>query len=235
MLKGQKSSEVPRSEFLVLQQSDAMNLPKLTPRLQAAANLITNAESVIDIGTDHGYLPIYLLLSGKAARAAAADIRKGPLDNAKENIAHYGVDVKTVLSDGFKSITEKYSAGCICGMGGETVAEIISAGKDITPDTLILQPMTGAEKLRKYLFENGYDIETEVFVTEGSKVYCIIKAQKAGKNTDYTYSDLYLGKTRPNTEEYKKWTQKIRLQAEKRMLGGENDGDIELIKICNEK
>ena len=212
-----------------------MNLPKLTPRLQAAAELITNAESVIDIGTDHGYLPIYLLLAGKAKIAAAADIRKGPLDNARENISLYGVEIKTCLSDGFKQVSEKYHTACICGMGGETIASVIADGKDITPDTLILQPMTGAEKLRKYLFENGYSIETEVFVTEGTKVYCIIKACKTGKNTPYTYADLYLGKTRPQTEEYKKWKQKIRLQAEKRMLGGETDGDIELIKICNEK
>ncbi len=225
---------VSRFSFRV-SRSNAMNLPKLTPRLQAAADLIDQTDSVIDIGTDHGYLPIYLLLSGKAARAAAADIRKGPLDNAKENIYNYGVEVKTFLSDGFKSITEKYSVGCICGMGGETIGEIISAGKDITPDTLILQPMTGAEKLRKYLFENGYGIETEVFATEGSKIYCIIKAQKTGKNTDYSYSDLYLGKIRPNTEEYIKWTQKIRLQAEKRMLGGRNEQDEELVRICNDE
>lgn len=207
----------------------------LSPRLQAVADMITYADSVIDIGTDHGYLPIYLLLCGKAHRAAAADIRVGPLDNAKENISLYGVDVKTFLSDGFKNVTEKYSVGCICGMGGETIAEIISAGKDITPDTLVLQPMTGAEKLRKYLFENGYRITDEVFVSEGSKVYCIIKAEKTGKNTPYTYSDLYLGKIRPKTEEYKKWKQKIRLQAEKRMLGGRNAEDEKLVKICNEE
>lgn len=212
-----------------------MILPKLTPRLQAAADLIEKTDSVIDIGTDHGYLPIYLLLSGKAATAAAADIRVSPLDNAKENIALYGVDVKTMLSDGFKNINEKYSVGCICGMGGETIGEIISAGKDITPDTLVLQPMTGAEKLRKHLFENGYKITDEAFASEGIKIYCVIKAVKTGENTPYSYSDLYLGKIRPKTEEYKKWKQKVRLQAEKRMLGGRNAEDEKLVKICNDE
>lgn len=204
----------------------------LTPRLQAAADLIDYADSVIDIGTDHGYLPIYLLKTGKVKAACAADIRKGPLENAKENIVNGGVDCECVLSDGFKNICKKYSLACICGMGGETIVNIITEGKDITPDTLILQPMTGADKLRKFLYENGYGITDEAFVTEGEKVYCIIKAKKTGVNIPFTYSDLFLGKIRPKTEGYRKWKEKIRLQAQKRMLGGRNKADEQL---CNEE
>ncbi|MBO5981394.1 MAG: SAM-dependent methyltransferase [Clostridia bacterium] len=205
----------------------------LTPRLQAVADLITYTDSVIDIGTDHGYLPIYLLVSGKAKTACAADIRKGPLENARENILRRGVECECVLSDGFKNICKKYSLACICGMGGETIINIITEGKDITPDTLILQPMTGADKLRKFLYENGYSITDESFVTEGEKVYCIIKAERTGENTPYTYPDLFLGKIRPKTEEFEKWKQKIRLQAEKRLLGGVNGEDKTLIALCN--
>ncbi len=204
----------------------------LTPRLQAAADLISCADSIIDIGTDHGYLPIYLLKSGKTKTACAADIRVGPLENAKENISSHGVECQCVLSDGFKNIHKKYSLAFICGMGGETIASIISEGKDVTPDTLVLQPMTGADKLRKYLFENGYAITDESFVTEGEKVYCLIKAKKTGINTPFTYPDLFLGKIRPNTEAYEKWKEKIRLQAQKRMLGGRNKADEQL---CNEE
>ena len=209
-----------------------MNTPKLTPRLQAAADMITFADSVIDIGTDHGYLPIYLLLAGKAKSAVAADMRVGPLENAAENIRAFGVDAETVLSDGFEKINTKYSCAFICGMGGETIAEIMRKGGCVTPDTLVLQPMTGCDKLRKYLFENGYALTDEGFVSEGSKVYCIIKAKKTGKNTPYTYADLFLGKTRPKNDGYEKWKQKIRLQAEKRLLGGRNAEDEELIEIC---
>ncbi len=204
----------------------------LTPRLQAVADLIEYTDSVIDIGTDHGYLPIYLLTSGKAKTACAADIRVGPLENARENIARYSVECECVLSDGFKNICKKYSLACICGMGGETIANIISEGKEITPDTLILQPMTGADKLRKFLFENGYEITDESFVTEGEKVYCLIKAKKTGVNTPFTYPDLFLGKIRPKTEGFKKWKEKVRLQAQKRMLGGRNKADEQL---CNEE
>ncbi len=207
----------------------------LTPRLQAVADLIDHADSIIDIGTDHGYLPIYLLKTGKIKTACAADIRVGPLDNARENILSYGVECECVLSDGFKNICKKYSLACICGMGGETIANIITEGKNITPDTLILQPMTGADKLRKFLFENGYTVTDEAFVTEGEKVYCIIKAHKTGKNTPYTYSDLFLGHIRPKTEGYIKWKEKVRLQAEKRMLGGVNMEDETLIALCNEE
>lgn len=212
-----------------------MILPKLTPRLQAAADMIEYAESVIDIGTDHGYLPIYLLLAGKAKSAVAADIRTGPLENAKDNILSYGVEVSTLLSNGFEKVTQKYSCAFICGMGGETIAEIIKNGARVAPDTLVLQPMTGCEKLRKYLFENGYEITDEKFVSEGSKVYCLIKAQKTGKNTPFSYSDLFLGKIRPEDGEFEKWKQKIRLQAQKRMLGGRNGRDEDLIEICNIK
>ena len=205
----------------------------LTPRLQAVADLITYTDSIIDIGTDHGYLPIYLLKTGKVKTACAADIRKGPLENARENILRRGVECECVLSDGFKNICKKYSLACICGMGGETIINIITEGKDITPDTLILQPMTGADKLRKFLYENGYSITDESFVTEGEKVYCIIKAVKAGENTPYTYPDLFLGKIRPKTDDFEKWKQKIRLQAQKRMLGGVNEEDETLIALCN--
>lgn len=211
-----------------------MNLPKLTCRLQAAADMLEYAESVIDIGTDHGYLPIYLLKTGKVKKCVAADIKKGPLDNAKENISLFGAECETLLSDGFKSVKEKYSAAFICGMGGETIAEIIRAGGDVTPETLILQPMTGAEKLRKYLFENGYRIQNESFACEGEKVYCLIKAEYDGKHLPFTYADTFLGKIRPETKEFEKWKQKVCAQAQKRLLGGKNDGDIELIRICNE-
>ena len=210
-------------------------MPKLftlTERLALCASFVDNGAKFIDIGTDHGYLPIYLLKSGKAKTACAADIRVGPLDNARENILSYDVECECVLSDGFKNICKKYSLACICGMGGETIINIITEGKDITPDTLILQPMTGADKLRKFLYENGYSITDENFVTEGEKVYCIIKAFKTGENTPYTYPDLFLGQIRPETEGYKKWKEKIRLQAEKRLLGGRNKADEQL---CNEE
>ncbi len=204
----------------------------LTPRLQTVADMIEYTDSVIDIGTDHGYLPIYLLIGGKAKTACAADIRVGPLENARENIVKRGVECECVLSDGFKNICKKYSLACICGMGGETIINIITEGKDITPDELILQPMTGADKLRKFLFENGYSITDEVFVTEGEKVYCIIKTFKTGENTPYTYPDLFLGKIRPKTEGFEKWKEKVRLQAQKRLLGGRNKADEQL---CNEE
>lgn len=194
--------------------------------------MITDCISVIDIGTDHGYLPIYMLMTGRAQKAVAADIRPGPLKNARDNIYSYGVQAETLLSDGFSNVKEKHSAAFICGMGGETIAEIIKNGGGITPQTLVLQPMTGADKLRKFLFENGYAVTDEKFVTEGEKVYCVIKARFTGANTEYEYADLFLGKIRPQNGEYNIWKQKIRLQAEKRMLGGENENDINLVAQC---
>ena len=99
----------------------------LTERLKAAAELVPQGVSVIDIGTDHARLPIYLLLSGKSPRVCAADINRGPLSRAEENARRYGAAVDTLLSDGFSGVTERFGCACICGMGGELISSIIGA------------------------------------------------------------------------------------------------------------
>ena len=200
------------------------------------ASLVPKSSTLCDIGTDHAYVAIYLAKKGIADKIIAADIKKGPLLQARKNIDAFNVGhiVETRLSNGFDQFGQgEAECAIIAGMGGETIINIITEGKDITPDTLILQPMTGADKLRKFLYENGYRITDESFVTEGEKVYCIIKAQKNGENTPYTYPDLFLGQIRPKTEGFEKWKEKIRLQAQKRMLGGVNGEDETLIALCN--
>ena len=158
---------------------------KISKRLCTAASYVRDGAVVADIGTDHAYLPIYLALNNRISSAIASDINEGPIKKARENIAKHNLcdQIYTCVADGLDGI-EKYAPNdiVICGMGGETIINIITEGKDITPDTLILQPMTGADKLRKFLYENGYRITDESFVTEGEKVYCIIKAQKNGEN-----------------------------------------------------
>ena len=132
----------------------------LDSRLGCIAEAIGSACIVADIGTDHGLLPIALLLRGQAERAVACDIRQGPLDSARRNAERYGVSdkVELVLTDGFHGI-EVYSpdAVVISGMGGELIARIISEAPYLRGDVrLFLQPMTRAESLRRYLAQNGF-------------------------------------------------------------------------------
>ena len=156
-----------------------MKLPKLTPRLALIASLVPHGTIVADIGTDHAYIPMFLVNSGIASYAIAADKHMGPLRIAEENIKFYGCEdkVKILQSDGFLAfIPGQINTAIIAGMGGILIAEILEAGKEIAKslDYLILQPMTAQLELRKYLIENGYTITEEHVTREKDKFYYVI-------------------------------------------------------------
>ena len=169
----------------------------LDSRLGCIAEAIGSACIVADIGTDHGLLPIALLLRGQAERAVACDIRQGPLDSARRNAERYGVSdkVELVLTDGFHGV-EVYSpdAVVISGMGGELIARIISEAPYLRGDVrLFLQPMTRAESLRRYLAQNGFSIAAEHLARDGKRLYSVIEAGYAGKTAEYTEAQLLVG------------------------------------------
>lgn len=141
---------------------------------------------VADIGTDHAYLPIELVKKGVCPAAIAADVRPGPLAIAKRNIARAGLaaQIETVLSDGLSAIPEeRYDDLLLCGMGGDTMVEILQAARIKTPEKrLILQPQSGADRLRRYLYQNGYQILCERFVWDGGKLYLLLAAEYTGKS-----------------------------------------------------
>jgi len=155
-------------------------LPKLTPRLKLIASLVPNGSTVADIGTDHAYIPIYLVNSGVCENAIASDKSIGPLKIAEENIKLYGCEnlIEVCQSDGLGD----YSIGeadtvIIAGMGGLLIAEILESGKDVAKSfsRLILQPMTAGTELREYLIANGYIISDEKVAREKDKFYyCIV-------------------------------------------------------------
>ena len=175
-----------------------MNPPKLSPRLLAAAGFVRPMAVVADVGTDHAYLPIYLCKIGHIRSAVASDINEGPVERAKINIASHSLSKKIAVchTDGLSGI-EAYSPTdiIICGMGGELIVDIISKAewtknRDIR---LILQPMTHADKLRKYLCEQGYLIIDEALAKE-EKVYQIICAEFRGERIEYTPLELTFGR-----------------------------------------
>ncbi|CCL82967.1 tRNA (adenine(22)-N(1))-methyltransferase TrmK [Clostridioides difficile] len=161
---------------------------KLTDRLLKIASLVSDGKKIADIGTDHGYIPVYLLKEGKVPFAVLADVNKGPLDNAhKEVIQNNLLDkVDLRLGSGIEILEiGEVEEVIIAGMGGILISELLEAKKEVAHNVekLILQPMQAQEELRYYLLNNGYEILEEVLVREDFRIYEIIVAKYIGKNT----------------------------------------------------
>ncbi len=175
-----------------------MTIPKLDRRLSAAANYVRENAFVADVGTDHAYLPIALLLAGRIRGGVVSDINEGPILRAKENMARFGVGERLtpVLCDGLSAL-EPYSPEdiLILGMGGELIAEILRAAPWVKEGNrrLILQPMTHPEILRRFLLSEGYSIVDETLVRE-DKIYGILCAEYTGRTEHYDELELLFGR-----------------------------------------
>lgn len=162
-------------------------LPHLTPRLALAASFVRPGSAVADIGTDHAYLPVYLVNAGICKGAVASDVRPGPLERARLTARVYGAleKVSFALADGLDGVEPAGADDVvIAGMGGELIAAIVGrCGWLRDPKKhLILQPMTSQEELRRFLCENGFTIEKEAVASEkgGRKLYLVISAHFTG-------------------------------------------------------
>lgn len=160
---------------------------QLSKRLQAVAELAKTASirCVADIGTDHGYIPIWLVEQGIAERAIAMDIRIGPLQRAQKHIREQGLEayIETRLSDGLAALRrEEAQVIVIAGMGGATMSGILEAGRSvISPDTiLVLQPQSELYEFRRYLAEHDFVLLAEDMVEEDGKYYPMMKVQMRG-------------------------------------------------------
>ncbi len=158
---------------------------ELSKRLTMIADLVSSCDCMADIGTDHGFIPIKLVRSGRCKRALAMDVGIGPLERAKEHIRMNGLEdkIECRLSDGY----DKLEAGeadstVIAGMGGELMVRILTAGlqRGVLTEELILSPHSEWHKVREFLRLYGYKTEKEAMVWEDRKYYVAIKAKKAG-------------------------------------------------------
>ena len=146
----------------------------LTPRLELCAAMCPEAERLTDVGCDHGYLAIRLVLEVRVSSALACDLRVGPLENAKSNIALYGLGerIDTLCTDGLDGVSPCGSdVVTICGMGGDNIADILRRAPWTKNAAVVAQPMTKQERLRRFLAENGYDIYEERLVYEDRRLY----------------------------------------------------------------
>lgn len=166
----------------------------LSKRMRALAALVPHGGGLADVGTDHGYIPVWLLLNGFEGHIAVTDINAAPLERAKQTAAQYGVydRISFHLCDGLAQVdANRVSAVIIAGMGGETIASILQNAPWTREKLLLLQPMSKADRLRSWLFESGYRVLTESLVEDGP-VYEILTAT-GGCDTPYGGGEALTG------------------------------------------
>ena len=172
-----------------------MKLP-ISKRLLLCAELVPPCGTVADVGTDHGYLAIHLLQTGKCARVIAADLREKPLESARTNAALYGVADKMtfVQTDGLRRIEPgSFDALVLAGMGGDLIARILAEAPWLEGGnyTLILQPQSAANELRRWLGERGWSIDRERLVRDGRFLYSVL-AVRPGQGRALSPGEQYV-------------------------------------------
>ena len=166
-------------------------------RLEAIGNLVPQDSVLADIGTDHAYLPVWLLQQGRIMKAIAGDIAEGPCLAARNTVAMYGMNdkVEIRLGSGLKVLKSgEANVIAIAGMGASTMIDILNEDMSLAQeaDTLILQPMAGAPSLRAWLCNHGWRLQDEELVSEGKHLYEIIVAVR-GTGDIYTRAVLEIG------------------------------------------
>ena len=175
-----------------------MRTLELSPRLRSVADLVPQGARLADIGTDHAYLPAWLILQGIISWAIAADLRKGPLERARITAERYGLTAQMSfrLCNGLAGVSGKETdVIAIAGMGGETIAEILSAAPWTREEKklLLLQPMSAQPELRLWLQEHGYAIQREVLSKEGETLYTTFQVI-AGQMEPLTPGERWAGR-----------------------------------------
>ena len=184
---------------------------KISDRLATVAGLIPKGARLVDIGTDHGYVPIWLLQNGFISSAIAMDVNKGPLARAKENRDRYGfTDVMDLrLSNGFEKLKSgEGDSVLIAGMGGPLMIRIIEEGRENASSiqTWVLQPQSEIPSVRRYLHEHHFDIIDEIMLKDEGKYYMAMKAVpgEAAPWTpiEYLFGKFLLDRKNPVLEEF---------------------------------
>ncbi len=172
---------------------------KLSIRLKCVANFIKKDAVLLDVGTDHAFLPIWLIENGYIKRAVASDVCEGPVLCAKRNIEEKDLadKIEVRMANGLaEADIIKPDTVVIAGMGGNLISDILDASDYIRKSAcrLVLQPMTKSYDLRKYLSENGFCIMAEDLCEDEGRIYQIIAAEYTGKKYELSDTELTLGR-----------------------------------------
>lgn len=211
---------------------------KLPARLEYVFSLAEKSALTIDVGADHGKLAAALVLSGRAERVIASDVKEGPLSKAEELIAKLGLadKVELRLGDGLRGLeTSGADQAVIAGMGGELIASIVAASPWVKAAGvhLVLQPMTTSPELRRFLCEDGFGILRQGAVLEGGRPYEVFAARYTGEKRACAAEEAEIGGAfEGDPEAVAALLSKKRAALQKRLIGAErNDpGEAEIIK-----
>ena len=170
----------------------------LSKRLVLAADMVRQGAVFADVGTDHAYLPLFLLKAGKIVRAVCSDVNKGPLESAIQNAKDMGFydNIEFVLTDGAEALSGRGVCDlAICGMGGELIADIVSRAAFLRDKeiNLILQPMSKQAHLRRELSKMGFEIKDERYTKEGTHAYVVMLVSYSGVTREISEVDAELG------------------------------------------
>ena len=205
----------------------------ISQRLKAVANMVRLHGCVADVGCDHGYLSIYMVLNNICSRAIATDLRKAPLGKAEANIKEYGLlqNIETRLSDGLQKL-RKDEAGtlCIAGMGGPLIIKILEKGKpwELGVKELVISPQSEIFKVREYLCNNGYLVDEENMVWDEGKYYNILHVVQGVEShktrVQLMYGECLLKEQNPVLKQYL-YAQKEKCEHVIRKISERSDSD----------
>ena len=201
---------------------------RIGKRLLSASEFVRQDAYLADIGTDHAYLPLFLLSEGRIQRAVCSDVNAGPLENAERNAKELGLadKISFILTDGAKGLSDMgITDYTVCGMGGELIAEIIESSPHLKNENirLILQPMSRQAYLRRYLSENGFAIIAESYSRDAGKFYLSLVAEYDGIRRELTDLEAEFGTlydTRVNLSEAEEGYLNTKLNALKKAASG---------------
>lgn len=162
---------------------------ELSIRLGKTASMVEPCRCVADIGTDHAYIPIYLVKKGICGRAIASDINRGPIKKAERNVSLHGLEdrIECRIGPGLNTLKSgEADVAIIAGMGGNLIRDILEERLDLFREFsyVILQPVQNPEVLREYIYKKGYDIIDEELCIDENKYYEIIKIRYGEKIYD---------------------------------------------------
>ena len=162
---------------------------RLSNRLMAVAGFIKEGAAVVDVGSDHGYLPVYLAQNGIARRIIASDMSSGSLGAARRSAEKYGVadEIQFVVAPGLDGVRDSdVDTIVIAGVGGETIVSILEGAPWAKKGkSLILQPQTKIEVLRKWLQDSGYSVRGEAQTQDRGRDYTVLQAEGSTMNSEF--------------------------------------------------
>jgi len=174
---------------------------ELGERLTRVASFVPDGSKVCDVGSDHAYLPVYLIQNDQISCAIAGEVVEGPFLSAKQTVRDYRMEdrIEVRLGDGLQILSkeDEITAVTICGMGGELISRILEAGYSgghiNGQERLILQPNVAEHFVREWLMNHSYQIVDETVVSDNHRLYEIIVAEPVGKREEYTELELKYG------------------------------------------